>query len=369
MDNNISSVGECRLLSAKVGGDVHINGAFFALPKDSESAFSVTADKIKVSGSMRFHKCNILGETRLMGANIEGDLDFSDSSFVSDGKQARESYRQSVSSSENSITPFDGIDTDWTTPVSCEYLTVGRKFRWIDIGSADKVELNLFHAKIKSIVDDENSWPSKGHLVLDGLHYDTIAIGPRDSLLRINWLERQRSVEKVDIDSYIPQPYEQLAKCLRSMGYDREAIKVAIAKQERRRKFASLDLWSRIAATLLKWVIGYGYRPYLALGWMTLTILLGWLVSLKADQLQIMVPVSNLKNINDFSFNPLLYSIDTLIPVVDLSQAKYWIPISSSSSSAMLSVLICIYYRMHILLGWLLSTLALVGFTGLIRKD
>ena len=41
---------------------------------------------------------------------IEGDLDFSDSSFVSDGKQARESYRQSVSSSENSITPFDGID-------------------------------------------------------------------------------------------------------------------------------------------------------------------------------------------------------------------------------------------------------------------
>ncbi len=59
------------------------------------------------------------------------------------------------------------------------------------------------------------------------------------------------------------------------------------------------------------------------------------------------------------AFEPILYSFDAIIPVVDLQMEKYWFPNDGW---------VRYYYRFHIAMGWVLSTLAVLGFTGVVRK-
>jgi hypothetical protein len=57
-------------------------------------------------------------------------------------------------------------------------------------------------------------------------------------------------------------------------------------------------------------------------------------------------------------FNSLVYSIDTFVPLVNLYQAKYWLPNNR---------FLRLYHWVHIAFGWILTTLLVVGLTGLVR--
>ena len=87
---------------------------------------------------------------------------------------------------------------------------------------------------------------------------------------RLVWLRRNE-------DGYAPQPYEQLARFYRLHGNEQAAWKVAISKQRARR--ANVRGWrrwpSRGWSALLRWTIGYGYRPALALIPFTILLLTG----------------------------------------------------------------------------------------------
>jgi hypothetical protein len=61
------------------------------------------------------------------------------------------------------------------------------------------------------------------------------------------------------------------------------------------------------------------------------------------------------------SFNPLLYSLDTLVPVVDLEVQDYWVPDERVASWARG------YLWVHIGMGWFLALLAVAGFSGLVQ--
>ena len=58
-------------------------------------------------------------------------------------------------------------------------------------------------------------------------------------------------------------------------------------------------------------------------------------------------------------FNTFVYSLDSFIPLIDLHQAKYRLPTGCS---------LRVYHWLHIGFGWLLTTLLVVGLTGLVRK-
>ena len=58
-------------------------------------------------------------------------------------------------------------------------------------------------------------------------------------------------------------------------------------------------------------------------------------------------------------FNPIVYSLDSFVPLIDLHQAKYWLPTG---------LLLRTYHWLHIIAGWALTSLLVVGMTRLVRK-
>jgi hypothetical protein len=64
-------------------------------------------------------------------------------------------------------------------------------------------------------------------------------------------------------------------------------------------------------------------------------------------------------------FYPAAYAIDTVIPVINVHQATYWGPNGHAPWGHALSI----FTSVGILLGWSLATLAVAGYTGLVRRD
>jgi len=82
----------------------------------------------------------------------------------------------------------------------------------------------------------------------------------------------------------------------------------------------------------------------------------------------------------DQAFCPWMYSLDTFLPIVELYQEGRWLPNDGGGDVVTTfcpdrcvgitwGLLVCIWFWLEIGLGWLLTTLALAGLTGLIRRD
>jgi hypothetical protein len=73
-------------------------------------------------------------------------------------------------------------------------------------------------------------------------------------------------------------------------------------------------------------------------------------------------------------FEPAVYSIDVFVPFLDLHQEDYWLstansPVCSACFGTTLGQWVRIYMWLHIAFGWLLSTLAALSITGLVRRE
>ena len=64
-------------------------------------------------------------------------------------------------------------------------------------------------------------------------------------------------------------------------------------------------------------------------------------------------------------FNALVYSLDTLLPLVDFEIQDHWLP----DEDKPYGLAARIYLWLHIGVGWLLSLLAVAGFSGLVKSD
>ena len=76
--------------------------------------------------------------------------------------------------------------------------TIKGLFVWSRIQNANVVELDLRNASVGSLADDEESWPQKGRLRLDGFEYQRIS----DSPLEEDFLEasEESSGKKYEIN-------------------------------------------------------------------------------------------------------------------------------------------------------------------------
>jgi hypothetical protein len=63
-------------------------------------------------------------------------------------------------------------------------------------------------------------------------------------------------------------------------------------------------------------------------------------------------------------FYAWLYSLDTLLPIIDLHQERFWEP----KPEGLLGLASFFYLRLHITAGWFLSTLFAAGVVGLVRR-
>jgi len=156
---------------------------------------------------------------------------------------------------------------------------------------------------------------------------------------------------------------------LREAGHEDDAKEILVAKNEEYAR--TLSRSRRAVYRLLGLTTGYGYRPWRAL-WIGLAIVaIGWLVFGLGFANDAMARTKDAK-----AYCPehcaLVYSLDAFVPLIDLRQVAYWLPDSAKHISLwkinLPGALLCGYLWVHTLLGWIFTTLLVVGLTGVIRR-
>jgi hypothetical protein len=385
LDHGSKFDGEVTLFGAIIGGSIVCEKGQFTNP----SGIAINADGIKVGGSVWFrHGFKAEGAVRLRGARIGGDLDCRGGTFI-DG--------QGEGIFANGLMVQGDLFLCNELKVECKISLVSARIVGLlhctGLVSMEHVWMDLRYANIHTLRDEKKSWPNSGRLFLHGLLYDEIHNkAERDANDRIDWIRRQYDIQQPH--DFWAQPYEQLSKVLRDSGDDAGAKDVLIAKNQDKSSRTKLTrsqwLWYR----LLGPSIGYGHRPWLALRWALVLILVGWalfalgyscgLITPLGDsaystkeELPVLDPGNPKLGISTSYpvFNSLVYSLDVFVPVVEFHQAKYWLP-NANRGSKVIKVgpwplhtggLLLFWLWTETVLGWLLSTLFLVGLTGLIR--
>jgi hypothetical protein len=379
--HGLTADGEVRLLGSQLGGALNCEGVQL---RAGESGIALAADGMQADGNVVLDNADTVGEVRLAGARLGGNVDC-------EGAQLRAGE--------------DGA------ALLAQGLSAKGGLFWRALKEIKGV-LDLTDAEVGALCDDRVSWPKRGDLILDRFRYGafTGTGTPLDAAARIDWLDRQDPA-RVGADFW-PQPWEQCAKVLREMGHREDARRILIAKEERQRaaRRARTDGWARytllLSDTVLAQVTGYGYRPFRALYFLAGLWLYGAFVfwdAARVDAIKPNDPVvlrsaewaycapdyeqaideapfrprndgarSQLACFRDQpeaqgypAFNALVYSADTLLPVVEVEMQAFWLPDDRHPYGAVARY----YLWVHIALGWAFSILAVAGFTGLIRTE
>lgn len=407
-----SITGGTRLIGANVIGNLDCSNSTFT--HNGKAAF--LADNILLKGNLNFVSATITGGVCLIGANVTGNIDCHEATFSHDGGTALHADKLFV---ENSLifigTTIIGatrlIGANINSNLEClnatfinatgdafnaQRMCVKASWFWV-LKAPIMGGLNLTQASAGDFFDDGSGWPEKGKLKIDGFRYDNL-IFPTTAKQRIRWLQLMPQIGLDQKLIFWPQPYEQLIKVFKTAGHERDAREVAIAKQDayraylkRQAEFNNVTTWHRrLWLLFLKYSAGYGYETWRAGVFVLIFVSFAWMVFNSAYHEGHMAPAKEriytqscyTKNVEcdkwrtDIQlkwtdktlnlpegypqFTPLTYAFDTLIPFVDLHQESYWMPTHLGYQ---------IYLWLHIIVGWVLATIAVAGFTGLIKKD
>lgn len=211
----------------------------------------------------------------------------------------------------------------------------------IDTARTDTRSVSMRGATIGKLVDRPEGGPL---LELDALTYERLEqLPPHSTHTRLTWLKESLGGQ------YLPQPYEQLAAAYRVLGHDSEARRVLRAKHRHHR--SALPWTTKIWDWLQDVVAGYGYRPARAGGWLVVLTLLGTLV------FSIYEPHRSEPGRGP-AFNPTVYTLDLLLPVIDFGQEKAF---TSAGWPQWLAYLL-------IASGWVLATTLVAGLTRVLGR-
>jgi hypothetical protein len=175
---------------------------------------------------------------------------------------------------------------------------------------------------------------------------------------------------------FASQPYEQLASVYRGAGRDTDARKVAIASRRDLRRWGRLRWYRRAFNWFLDKTIRYGYQTWRAFVWLAALYAAVLVIALIAQHHgAAVVPAKDTTGINPAPsalvcvskypcFYPTGYAFDTVVPIINIHQADYWRP----DSTAVWGDTLLWFSWAGTVIGWLLVTLAVAGYTGLVRR-
>jgi hypothetical protein len=197
-----------------------------------------------------------------------------------------------------------------------------------------------------------------------------------------------------------PQPYVQLADTLRRAGFEAAASTVLVRLERNRTRYSDFGVLRQLGRWSLDLFLLYGHSPFRPLVFVLFAALISTAVFQQTFESCGFVyakdmspppmcpprsgagtPVPQLP-----AFNPLVYSIDTLVPIVDFNQKKSWVLEHTGAPSprltrdaslwdaaqdawhnrpkfASLSTLIIF----NTFFGWVMTTLFAAGVSGLTR--
>ena len=177
--------------------------------------------------------------------------------------------------------------------------------------------------------------------MLDGLVYEDLS-DPLPAVRRLGWLARSRE--------FRPRPFRQLAEFYRSSGRDEDARLVVLLTAQRMRRRTPGPA-GRVYGVLLDLTVGYGYRPWLAGAWL-LGLLAAGSAYFAGHRL------APLPAYGGLHFNPVVYTLDLLIPLLSLGQANDWNPTGGSLAVA---------YAL-VISGWVLVAALVAGVTRVLNR-
>jgi hypothetical protein len=222
--------------------------------------------------------------------------------------------------------------------------------------SAGRIVLRDAH--VGRLLDDPTGWPAQCRVELSGLTYDRISRRSGDTRTwtareRLAWMARYDTTSAPgapDESGFAPGPYDQLAAALRRDGREPEAREVLRMRERRRHKAMGRlgACWGAVQDA----TIGFGYHPARALLWLVTVFAAGsawfaWsgpLTPIKAGE----APV----------WDPLLYTLDLLVPLVDLGHEHAWNPTGPDKAVAVLVIAA----------GWVLATTVVAGAGRALRR-
>ena len=238
-----------------------------------------------------------------------------------------------------------------------------------DIHWKDRITaFGLVSATVGTLEQSIDAWPMDGSLFLNGFGYDPLGSRfPRK--LCVEWLRLQTK------EYFSLQPYEQLAKVLKTSGYASEATEVLIAKHEDLRRHGDLGWWAEAWNYVLGFSIGHGYKPHRALLFVLLLLIPGWFFFKLGHDHGLMIRTKDLSKEAYPKFHALVYSAEFFVPIMDLRQRGYWAPTENRGHAIVKcqitlrwGYLLTIYFWLQTFFGWVLTSLWVAGFTGLVRK-
>lgn len=265
--------GEVSLRSIRVGRAVMMIGA--ELANDGDIACRLSGAEI--AGDVICLRTSVVGGLRMTGGRIAGRLNLEQVQIANEGGQAISA--RALQAGQLSLAP--------AAPIA----------GLVDFG----------HARIEVYRDDPGSWPEA--LSIDGMTYQ--ALEPRlPAMDRLRWLAR-------DPNGPQSQPYEHLAAHYVQIGQPEEARTVwYVREREQRREAAALaKFWGAVQDVML----GYGYRPWRALAWLGLLLVIGS-VTFGLHRPPAFSPASAPH------FNAVIYTLDLLLPLVGLGQKNAFNP-------------------------------------------
>jgi len=360
--NGFKANGEVRFLSTVIGRDFYCtNGEFI-----NKSDKAISADGMDIKGCVYLSDSfTANGEVRFSGAKIGGDFDCENGKFVNEGNIAIKAEGIEI---KGNVIFGNGFKAEGRV-VFIGAIVDGHLI-WSGVNLTEKTILDLRNAKVGILLDDKKSWPARGNLFLNGFDYEEIGDNsPEDAKSRIEWLRLNGGEE------FSPQPYEQLAEVLRSSGREGDAKKILIEKNKDKSRLTKLTLSERLRHGLFGLTIAYGYKPWCALWWGLGIVLFGWLFFWAGYRADVMTPENEGPDTSG-GFSALMYSLDVFVPIVDLRQASYRLPnanragkvrISDNLNITVSGKVLRYYFWFEIIAGWVLTTLLVVGVTGLVR--
>lgn len=372
----VSVDGEAELQNLRAtGGDLEFRAAALGSFVDATGAklhnpggYTLNLVQANVKGSVRLvDGFESTGEVVLNRAAIEGRLICTDGTFHYAGPQRPGEEPDAIEAI--SATIRSGMDLGW---------------------KSISPRVDFTNTRTSFLADDPGTWPPR--YVIVGFTYDRFeqpqgaTRWPWDHAARAAWLSRQAI--------YDAGPYEQAARVFREHGYTAGAEAILIAQRRHaRRAITGPGAPLRRALDIgYSTTVGYGYRPRRVL-WLLAVLLALVIVSLEIPTAQATMRATTAAG-QVYSphgpvpgaapgraagapaassdacgggqvrcFNPVLYAIDTVVPLVSLDQRSTWYPDPSLRDGAFMQW----WLNAATLLGWLLSSIFVLSLARLSR--
>ena len=379
--SGIGKRGVVRIPGARVGGRIDMTG----LQASNSSGPAVSGDALRVGDGLILDDVKIFSRSensaiRLVGAQIGGDLSVQRAVVVNQkgpaimGDRIRVDANFTVDGSRLATRSNQGCFRIIGGQVGGQLSLEALEFRnpngiLIDLENAKTDMLFLVKGTICS-----HQKPRFGHPCAREKRID-VASFRFSGLARVSWSDWLH-ILRYHTSGYEPQPYQHLASVERNLGHDGNARKILIAQQQDRHKRAGSTIggrWSRGFHRAWGWLAGYGYRVRHTA--VALLIMLILACSLGFFAGQVVAHSGHRVAERTASFDARVGRNCSTIELIGLGLDR-GLPLSPTGIRARCDINTgtmwgqIITGAMWLIQGivWGLATLALAGYTSLIRK-